>query len=356
MLAAGGVEVVGGTVVDLGAYPNWESREAVFQLRNNGNVPIHLERVRPACTCAIVRQPPRSLPPNTVTELRVEMLAKSLNGAFTRYLYVQTDDPETPLLNLTITGTATPLVAVSPREYVYVDRLPLARHAWQFRLTPADPDVLLGDPYLAIARPPTLDLQFTRAAGGILALTVTLPAAPPPGDLECAVAVPVERPEGHAHVHVGITGKLGDELYCLPAGRRAASVGHECVEPSHPCAAGDARRRPRLARGRAAVVGVAGPGGARIHGGPRGWRTVRTRIRARVSAAPGARKEHYPHRPHRGWRVAAGGPGMSAPAARPHSPASALNGHVCAVSGDCASARNSTWRCPEPGPVSQRKP
>lgn len=217
MLAAGGVEVVGGTVVDLGAYPNWESREAVFQLRNNGNVPIHLERVRPACTCAIVRQPPRSLPPNTVTELRVEMLAKSLNGAFTRYLYVQTDDPETPLLNLTITGTATPLVAVSPREYVYVDRLPLTWHAWQFRLTPADSDVLLGDPYLAIARPPTLALQFTRAAGGILALTVTLPAAPPPGDLECTVAVPVERPEGHAHVNVGITGKLGDELYCLPA-------------------------------------------------------------------------------------------------------------------------------------------
>ncbi len=212
----GAIEAMGGARMDLGTFPNWESREVVFRLRNTGERQVSISRVETTCGCTVPRRQPTTIAPRAEEELRVEIPPKSLSGAFIRHLYVRTDDPVTPRLSLTIAGTARPLVEVHPTPNLFVDRLPLEPQSWTFRLMPTQPGTRFGTPRFATARPDALALSYTPAEDASLSVTVSLPPVPTPGDLACAIIVPIAHPEGQAPVHLGIAGKLGRELYVIP--------------------------------------------------------------------------------------------------------------------------------------------
>lgn len=72
-------------------------------LRNGGNVPVQVSRVK-ACCGATAELSPRAIPPNGVATLSVSLQVQDV-GPFSKTIRLSCDDPEQPLVSVPVTGT-----------------------------------------------------------------------------------------------------------------------------------------------------------------------------------------------------------------------------------------------------------
>lgn len=143
-LVGAGLILVSQKEIDFGSYPSWEARQGTFLLRNTGNSDVVLKRVRSTCGCLTSEFTRTSLPPGVEYPLKVSIGANSVNGVFTKLIYLETDGHGQDYITLRLSGNAVPLVQVSPSKTVYMGTLFANRNYCQeFKLVPAAGNVRL---------------------------------------------------------------------------------------------------------------------------------------------------------------------------------------------------------------------
>jgi len=212
------IEVVGPAAVDFGRYPAEQKRAATYRIRNAGNAPLKIIRVRNACGCAATACPKSELKPGEETTIEVAILPDSIFGSYRKTTFVESNDPRNRVLPLDISGTAVPLVDIKPSAYLFVGRIPLGQPLLRtFDLQATRPGVTLGAPIAEANRPAEATLgPLNDRAGDLYRLEVRLPPVTESGDFQCAVKIPVLTPSNHPPVMVNLSGKSGVELIAVP--------------------------------------------------------------------------------------------------------------------------------------------
>jgi len=212
------IEVAGPATVDFGQYPAEQRKIATYKIRNAGNVPLKIIRVRNACGCATTQCPKSELKPGEQTTVEVAILPDSILGSYRKTTFVESNDPRHPVLPLGISGTAVPLMEIKPSPYLFVGRIATGQSLLRtFDLQATRAGVTLGEPIAEGTRPAEATMApLNDRAGDLYRLEVRLPPVTASGDFQCTVSIPVLTPSNHPPVRIHLAGKAGVELVAVP--------------------------------------------------------------------------------------------------------------------------------------------
>jgi hypothetical protein len=114
--------VIDEPVHDFGAVEQGERVEHTFRLGNRGDADLRVEHVKSSCGCTVAVAPATDISPGEVGQVSVSLETVRVAGRTTKTVTVYTNDPETPVAGLTLTGQVLTDLAISPNP-VYLGRL-----------------------------------------------------------------------------------------------------------------------------------------------------------------------------------------------------------------------------------------
>ena len=80
-----------------------------FTFTNEGNIPLHIEKINADCGCVATNTSSDKIPPGGKGEIRV--VVERDVGGFRQNVFVFTDDPATPIVRLEVSGVIVPPIA-----------------------------------------------------------------------------------------------------------------------------------------------------------------------------------------------------------------------------------------------------
>lgn len=86
----------------------------VYELTNQGDQPLLINRVVSSCGCTAVLVSARNLPPGGQGELQANFDSSRFHGDVTKTIYLYSNDPLRPVLELQLSGKVRELVAIEP--------------------------------------------------------------------------------------------------------------------------------------------------------------------------------------------------------------------------------------------------
>jgi hypothetical protein len=88
-----------------------------FVIKNTGTAPLHVEDVDPDCACTVPSYD-KTIPPGGQGDITLTIKPFSVIHRFKQETTVRLNDPDQPLLYLTLTGVAQPLIEIQPSHIV----------------------------------------------------------------------------------------------------------------------------------------------------------------------------------------------------------------------------------------------
>ncbi|MEI6808520.1 MAG: DUF1573 domain-containing protein [bacterium] len=214
---AGRIEVVGNDSIDFGRYPAWEKKVAVYQIKYSGKGKLEILNIRKTCGCASAVCDKKVLRANETANVEVVILPNSIFGLYSKNTFVESNDPATKFLRLTVAGNSIPLIEVSPALEINAGRIK-ANASWtqSFDLKATEPGVVLGDVKTESNYKVENKLQKLAGRDGHYALSVNLVPSAESGDFRCTMSMPVTTPTNHPPIRILVTGRIGTELSAVP--------------------------------------------------------------------------------------------------------------------------------------------
>ena len=154
--------------LDLGEANIGETRSCTLRVTNGGTSPLTLELESKSCKCGEVMLPDHAIPPGGKETLTVRWTPSiDQTGSVLLVVTLKTNDPDTPLCRLELTGRVNPVVFLLPENRTSIDfqTIPSARGAERAIK-------------LVSTRLPAFDLEASVAHDGLKADVTKLP----PGD------------------------------------------------------------------------------------------------------------------------------------------------------------------------------
>lgn len=105
--------VVAGTVVDVGRVAKGETVEHSFEIRNEGNAPLRIVRVKPTCGCTVTEFDD-VIAAGETGSLRARLDTTEFRGPIAKSIRVYTNDAATPELTLVIKADVRAQIDISP--------------------------------------------------------------------------------------------------------------------------------------------------------------------------------------------------------------------------------------------------
>jgi hypothetical protein len=117
--AAGGAPqaTVGETAFDFGKIYEDRALTHTFVIKNTGTAPLQIEDVDPDCACTVPSYD-KTIPPGGQGEITLTLKPFSVIHQFKKETKVRLNDPDRPLLHLTLTGVAQPFIEIQPSHIV----------------------------------------------------------------------------------------------------------------------------------------------------------------------------------------------------------------------------------------------
>ncbi len=100
---------------DFGERRNDEKVEHEFIIKNAGDGLLLIDKVKTTCGCTVAQPEKKDLQPGESTKIKATLSLASRQGPQTKQITVESNDPETPVLTLTIKGVATDPILIEPR-------------------------------------------------------------------------------------------------------------------------------------------------------------------------------------------------------------------------------------------------
>jgi hypothetical protein len=101
---------------NFGALLQGKKIEYSFVVTNSGDSPLKITHIRPACGCTAANASSPLVQPGKSSEIKVTFNSANFSGPINKTIAVESNDPATPVLTLTITGTVTEEIAVIPKQ------------------------------------------------------------------------------------------------------------------------------------------------------------------------------------------------------------------------------------------------
>ncbi len=100
-------------VFDFGKVPNTETVDHSFQIRNKGDSPLVITKVK-GCCGAVALAKERTIYPGQSTEIKVKASLLGRRGSQVKKITLESNDPVAPVVELRLTGTAVSAVYTNP--------------------------------------------------------------------------------------------------------------------------------------------------------------------------------------------------------------------------------------------------
>ena len=85
-----------------------------FKIKNEGDAPLEITKVKPSCGCTIAGDYPKKLDPGQEGEFPFSMMSTKLRGTFEKGITISSNDPSTPELRLKLRGEVKRYVEIVP--------------------------------------------------------------------------------------------------------------------------------------------------------------------------------------------------------------------------------------------------
>jgi hypothetical protein len=108
---------VGETSFDFGKIYEDRALTHTFLIRNTGTAPLNIEEGDPDCACTVPKYD-KTIPPGGQGEITLTLKPFSVIHQFKKETKVRLNDPDQPLLHLTLTGVAQPFIEIQPSHIV----------------------------------------------------------------------------------------------------------------------------------------------------------------------------------------------------------------------------------------------
>jgi len=110
---------------DFGTIKHGDVVTHVFEVKNLGGTQLVISKVRPSCGCTAALLSSGEVAPGGTSQIEVTFKSSGFKGKTTKYVYVESNDPDEPRTRLTITAT----VEVPPKPTIN-----LAKSSWDLGL------------------------------------------------------------------------------------------------------------------------------------------------------------------------------------------------------------------------------
>lgn len=211
--------LVGSGTNDLGKITFDEKKTVFLRLKNEGDAPGEIRALIPTCSCISGTVDKKRVGPQEATDLRVVLDASKVHGVFKRLLWVETNDPVSPRLPVSLCGEVSPLfhgLPTSPQQ-----QLLSLGETWtnRFTLTPAETNLFWREPLLSAD---TNKLSATVAVrtnqSGKTSFDVTLAiTALVSGHHTLFLEIPVEGWPTPQSVKLAYDVRVGSEMQVVPS-------------------------------------------------------------------------------------------------------------------------------------------
>lgn len=104
------------TTFDFGEVYQGESVRHVFRFKNSGDETLEIDKVRSSCGCTAVLVSEKSISADGQGEIQANFDSTRFRGAISKTIYVYSNDPAKPIVNLYIKGKVLEVVAVEPSQ------------------------------------------------------------------------------------------------------------------------------------------------------------------------------------------------------------------------------------------------
>ena len=111
------------TAFDFGKITEDRPLTHTFVIKNNGAAPLQIEDVDPDCACTVPKYD-KSIPPGGEGGITLTIKPFSVLHRFKKETKVRLNDPDQPMLYLTMTGVATPFIEIQPSHIVRLRGVP----------------------------------------------------------------------------------------------------------------------------------------------------------------------------------------------------------------------------------------
>lgn len=85
-----------------------EKTSTIFYFKNTGTKDLVIKKVRVSCGCTVVSLSSKILKPDEIGELKIKFDSTGLSGDIQKSVYIHSNDPENPIVQLIITGIVKP--------------------------------------------------------------------------------------------------------------------------------------------------------------------------------------------------------------------------------------------------------
>ncbi|MGO8763049.1 MAG: DUF1573 domain-containing protein [Desulfobaccales bacterium] len=109
--------VVRETAFDFGTIFEDRALTHTFVIQNTGTAPLHIEDVDPDCACTVPSFD-KTIPPGGQGNITLTIKPFSVIHQFKKETKVRLNDPDQPMLHLTLTGMAQPFIEIQPSHIV----------------------------------------------------------------------------------------------------------------------------------------------------------------------------------------------------------------------------------------------
>jgi thiol-disulfide isomerase/thioredoxin len=90
--------------------------EHSFTIKNEGNAPLEITKIKPSCGCTIAGKYPQKLEPGESGEFPFKLVSSTLRGKFDKSITITSNDPEKADLQLSMRGEVKQYVEVAPTQ------------------------------------------------------------------------------------------------------------------------------------------------------------------------------------------------------------------------------------------------
>lgn len=102
---------------DFGKVDQGEVLTHVFDFSNDGEAPLVIKRVRTSCGCTAAIVSEKKIAPGKSGKIEVTLNTRGFEGRLNKYVFVETNDPKQPQVQLTVIAT----INVPPRPRIDLD-------------------------------------------------------------------------------------------------------------------------------------------------------------------------------------------------------------------------------------------
>lgn len=101
---------------DFGSISQGKKVEHTFIIRNKGDAPLIIKKVRPSCGCTAVTTSASVIAPGGSGEIRATFDSAHYAGALQKTVAVDTNDPKVPSSTLNLKGTVIEEIGITPKQ------------------------------------------------------------------------------------------------------------------------------------------------------------------------------------------------------------------------------------------------